>query len=92
MYASVRRYEGNAGLAGELSQHADQIRPLLTEIPGFRAYYLVAAGGDTVSVTVFDDEAGAQESNNRAASWLSENMPNLPASPAVSAGEVVLSF
>jgi len=90
--ASVRRYEGNAGLADELSSRADEVRTVVGGIPGFRAYYLLAAGGDTISISVFDDEAGAQQSNEAAAAWLSENVPNLPAAPAVSAGEVLLSF
>jgi len=92
VYASVRRYEGNRGLAEQLNSRADDVRSVVGDIPGFRAYYLVAAGGDTVSISVFDDESGAQRSNEAAAAWLTENVPDLPAPPAVSAGEVLLSF
>jgi len=92
MYASVRRYEGNAELAGELSSRADEVRSVVGDIPGFRAYYLLDAGGDTVSISVFDDESGAHQSNEAAAAWLKENVPNLPGAPAISAGEVLLSF
>ena len=45
-----------------------------------------------MSVTVCDDQAGAEESNRVAADWLKSNMPELgaAAAPTVSAGPVVL--
>ena len=92
MYVSVRRYEGNSELAGQLSSRADEVKGVVGDIPGFRAYYLLDAGGDTVSISVFDDESGAHQSNEAAAAWLKDNVPNLPGAPAISAGEVLLSF
>jgi hypothetical protein len=45
-----------------------------------------------VSVSVYDNESGASESNSTAAAWLRENMPDLPgATPEISAGEVVVT-
>jgi hypothetical protein len=59
-------------------------------VAGVRAYYLIQAGGDSISVTISDDAAGGQASNEAAARWLSENMPDIGApAPEVSAGEVV---
>jgi len=50
-----------------------------------------AADGGTVSVTVCDDQAGAEESNRVASDWLKTNMPELGgATPGVSAGEVLI--
>jgi len=92
MYASVRSYD-DPGLAGALAARADEIRAVIGDVPGFRAYYLVEASDRTVSVTVCDDQAGAEESNRVAADWLRNNMPELggAAAPTVSAGPVVIN-
>jgi hypothetical protein len=91
MYASVRTY-GDAGLADALAQHQDDIRQIISGINGFKAYYLVKGASGTASVSVFDDQAGAEESNRAAATWLAENLPDVGASPQVTAGEVVVGF
>ena len=92
MYATVRSYSDSA-LAGALAGRADEIRTVISEVPGFRAYYLVEADSGTVSITVCDDQAGAEESNRVAADWLKDNMPELAgAAPAVSAGPVLIDI
>jgi hypothetical protein len=49
--------------------------PLAREIPGFLAYFGIAdpGSGDQAYVGVFDDQAGAAESNRIARQWLKEN-------------------
>jgi len=92
MYATVRSYAGNSALADALAEHEGEVRSLITGIDGFKAYYLIRTSGGTVSVTVYDDSAGAEESNRQAADWLRENLPDLAVSaPDVSAGDVVIS-
>jgi hypothetical protein len=44
----------------------------MQQTPGLRAYYLVRAGGDTVSVTITDDDAGGAASSEMAANWIRE--------------------
>ena len=93
MYASVRTYAGNQGLADTLAEHEDEIRQVIGGIDGFRAYYLVKGEDATTSISVFDDRAGAEESNRAAAAWLAENLPDLGvAPPQVTAGEVVIGL
>jgi hypothetical protein len=93
MYASVRRYTGNAQLAGQLAERGDEVKSVLSGESGFVAYYLIRAENDTISVSVFEDESGALQSNEVAARWLRENMPDVAVSPPdVSAGEVVVTF
>jgi heme-degrading monooxygenase HmoA len=89
MYATVRRYT-DPELGERLRERADDVLGIVSGIPGFRAYYLIEAEGETVSVTVYDDESSATASNGAAASWLAENMPGVAASQ-VSGGEVVVS-
>jgi hypothetical protein len=93
MYASVRTYAGNRDLADTLAEHADDIRQVIGGINGFKAYYLLATGDGTTSISVFTDQAGAEESNRAAAAWLAENLPDLDVGPPqVTAGEAVIDF
>ena len=69
------------------------MRRLISGIDGFRAYYLVRADGATVSVNVFDDREGAEESNRIAAQWVRENLPDIEiAPPQIASGETALAF
>jgi heme-degrading monooxygenase HmoA len=89
MYATVRRYT-DPELAERLRARAEDVLAIVSGISGFDSYYLIEAGDETISVTVYDDEASANASNEAAASWLRENMPGVTASH-VSGGEVVVS-
>jgi hypothetical protein len=66
--------------------------PLISQVPGFLAYYWVDAGGSVmVSTSIFEDQAGAEESNRRAADYVRENLAVLlPNPPQITAGEVVV--
>jgi heme-degrading monooxygenase HmoA len=91
MYASVRTYPSGTELADALVSNADAVKSLISGIDGFKAYYLVRTAGGAVSVSVYETEAGADESTRAAAAWIHENLPDLGgASPQVSAGEVVI--
>jgi heme-degrading monooxygenase HmoA len=93
MYATVRTYSGAAGLADALAARADDIRGVIAQIEGFRAYYLVRTEDGAVSVSVYDTEAGAQASVKAAADYLGQNLAEFATTPpAVSSGEVVLSL
>jgi hypothetical protein len=91
MYATVRRYEGvtDPGEAGRRVQEG--FVPLISDIAGFVAYYWVDAGdGVMTSTSISQDQAGAEESNTRAADWVRENLAELlPNPPQVTAGDVV---
>jgi heme-degrading monooxygenase HmoA len=92
MYASVRTYAGNTELADALVENESEVKRIISEIDGFKAYYLIRSAGGTTSVSVYETQDGAEESNRVAAAWLSENLPDLSVSaPQVSAGEVAIS-
>jgi len=90
MYATLRWYS-DPELAGKLNERADEIKSVISEIGGFRGYYLIGSEAGTVSVSLFEDEASTKQSNEAAASWLSENLPGVSADNVVG-GEVVLNF
>src|SRR6476659_4433998 len=92
MYATIRAYQGNRELADALVEHQDDVRRLISEIDGFKAYYLLAIDEGTATVSVFDSKEGVEASTAAAAAWLADNLPDTAASPYVTAGEVVLTF
>jgi hypothetical protein len=93
MYAPVRSYTTGGEFTDALVEHADELRPTLVEIDGFRAYYLVRTDDGVTSVSVYDGRAGAEGSTRVAAAWVAENLPDLQVSPPqVRTGEVVLDF
>jgi hypothetical protein len=92
MYATIRRYDGVTNPREAGKRVNESFVPLISQLPGFVAYYWVDAGGGVmISTSVFLDQASAQESNRKSADWVQQNnmatvMPNLP---QITAGEVV---
>ncbi|QSY49571.1 MULTISPECIES: hypothetical protein [Streptomyces] len=91
MYAVLRRYEGVTDPAEAGRRVNEGFVPLLRQVPGFVAYYWVDAGDELmVSTSVFEDQAGAEESVKRAADFVRDNLASLlPNPPQVTAGQVV---
>ena len=94
MYAVVRRYTGASELADALVQHLEEVRGILTGVPGFKAYHaLRTEDGGVVTMTVCEDRDGTQESSRRAAEWVRANLSGLSiAPPEITEGEAFLSF
>jgi hypothetical protein len=93
MYAVVRRYDGVTDPAEAGRRVMEGFVPLLRDVSGFVAYYWVNAGdGVMVSTSVFQDQAGEEESTKRAADFVRANLASLlPNPPQITAGEVVAS-
>ena len=95
VHATVRSYASDRGLVDALVEREGEVRDLLTAIDGFRAYYMVRTpDGGAVSISVYDDAAGAEASNAAAAAWVRENLPDLAAAgpPTTTAGEIAVAF
>jgi heme-degrading monooxygenase HmoA len=90
MYAAVRRYEGVTD-PQKVAQVAQDFVPIISEMPGFVAHYVVDAGdGVTVSTSVFEHKDAEEQSTYRAGEFVAEHLePLLPNPPQVTAGEVV---
>jgi heme-degrading monooxygenase HmoA len=91
MYVAVRRYKVKAGSMDEVVRRAQEgFVPLIRQAPGFVAYYGVEAGNDFVfTVSIFRDQAGADESTRLAADWVRQNLAELvEGPPELQAGEV----
>jgi heme-degrading monooxygenase HmoA len=93
VYATVRTYSAGSELADALISNQSAVKDLISGIDGFKSYYLVRTADGAVSISVFENEAGAEESTRAAADWIRENLPDIGgAAPQVSSGEVVIDF
>lgn len=92
MYASIRIYAEAAGLADVAAEHEDEILGLFREIDGFHHYHAVKTGPTSVTtVTICDDQAGADASIQVARDWIAANCGHLSISaPEVHVGEVAM--
>ena len=90
MYVAVRRYEGvtDPSEAGQLVDEG--FVPIISEMPGFVAYYCVDAGdGVMLSTSVFEHKEAEEQSNWQAGDFVAEHLaPLLPNPPQVTTGEV----
>ena len=94
MYAVVRTYSGQGAseLFDLLEQREEDVKALMTAVPGFVTYSAARNGGGGVAVTVCEDKAGADESSRRAAEWVKENLSAVVDPPAITEGDAVLHF
>jgi len=93
MYTVIRRYTGASALGDAMVQREQEIREIISTVPGFRAYYAARTGGGdaVVTVTVCDDKAGTDESTRRAGEWVRANVSGI-APPEVTEGETYITF
>ena len=96
MYAVVRSYAGQGAseLFDALGQRHEEIRELFVrDVQGFVSYTAVQTGSDSgTTITVGNDQAGAEESSRIAARWVTENLATSGEAPTVSGGSAVAHF
>jgi hypothetical protein len=94
MYAVVRTYSGRGApqLLDLLGQREEDVKALISGVPGFVSYAAVRSGDGGVTVTVCEDKAGTDESSRRAAEWVKENVSATANPPAIAEGNTVLQF
>jgi hypothetical protein len=93
-FANVRRYRLTGGSVGDLMHivdtvHADRV----AEIDGFEAYHALDCGdGRMMSISLFRDERGADESNERSKQFLVDELGDFDVERTeVIAGKVTVS-
>jgi len=55
--------------------------PILRQVPGFQEHFLVETSEGMLSISVFADQAGAEESTDRAAEWVQQNLADFFVGP-----------
>ena len=92
MYATVRNYEGISNPQETAKQATDSFLPVISKLPGFIAYYFVDTGNGTmVSMSVYENRSGAEESTRTAAEWVREHQNLIPTPARAAGGEVVMT-
>src|SRR6266566_4980955 len=56
-----------------LLENESEVKALVSGIEGFKAYYLIRTADGTASISVYETEDGAAESNRAAAAWIKEH-------------------
>jgi quinol monooxygenase YgiN len=72
----------------------EEFVPLIREMRGFVSYFILVPSEreeDIVSVSVFEDQQSAEESNRKAAEWVVQNLSELLLpTPEFASGQVVV--
>jgi hypothetical protein len=94
MHVVIRTYSGQGGseLFDLLEQREQDVKTVLTGVPGFVSYAAFRTDGGGAAVTICQDKAGTDESSRRAAEWVKENLTTRVAPPAITEGSTVLHF
>ena len=93
MYAAIRQAKAKTGTAEELARRIKEgAIPIISDVEGFRAYYVVYAPDDTVTaISIFNNHAGAEEANRRALVWIEQKLgPLLAGQASAVAGPVIV--
>ena len=89
MHTVIRRYNGVQNSEEVVRRAIEEFAPQLRDQPGFQGYWVIDAGdGVLATISIFESEEAAEESNSASATWVQENMPQLlPNPPQVIAGD-----
>jgi hypothetical protein len=92
MYVAIRQYGllTNEPTREVLQGIREGFIPIIRNVPGFLAYYVLDSGNGTLtSISIFEHRAGAERSNKLAEDWVGWNFRSaLPTSPEIIVGEV----
>lgn len=86
MYAVIRRYSGVAKLIRELDNRQAEVKALMSDGPGFIAYYAMRDGEALATITVCESRADTEESTRRTAQWMRDNMTGVRVTPPEAIG------
>lgn len=93
MYIVVRSWANAAELADVMQLKHQEVRDILSAVPGFVAYYATRSGDTVTSVTVCDSKTGTQESTRLAGEWVKKNLPGSSiGAPQIAEGEAFMQF
>lgn len=90
MYGIVRRYRFDPKMSDQVDRHIriGVVAPI-REIEGFIAYYWVDTGaGEGISLSVFEDQAGAERSTRVTADYVHQHLHELVGEPEITEGKV----
>jgi quinol monooxygenase YgiN len=81
MFAAIRYYQADPPSIEEVVRRVQEdFVPLIRDMRGFVSYVILVPSEreeDIVSVSVFEDQQSAEESNREAADWVVQNLSEL---------------
>jgi quinol monooxygenase YgiN len=95
MFAAIRYYQADPPSVDEVVRRVEEgFVPLIRDMAGFVSYFVLVPSdrdNEIVSVSVFEDQQSALESNRQATDWVAQNLSELlvPA-PEFADGQVVV--
>jgi hypothetical protein len=93
MYTTCRIYSNASELADLVEKYRTEVEGIMREVKGFQSYYLVRTTDGFTSITVCDDQAGAEETNRRAADWIKSRATGMTTTPPqIVAGSTTIAF
>ena len=95
MFAAIRYYQADPPSIDEVVRRVQEdFVPLIRDMRGFVSYFILVPSEreeDIVSVSVFEDQQSAEESNTKAAEWVMQNLSELLGpTPEFASGQVVV--
>ena len=95
MFAAIRYYQADPPSINEVVRRVQEdFVPLIRDMRGFVSYFILVPSErqeDIVSVSVFEDQQSAEESNTKAAEWVVQNLSELLLpTPEFASGQVVV--
>ncbi|MEO6057632.1 MAG: hypothetical protein ABIQ49_12400 [Gemmatimonadales bacterium] len=99
MFATIRRYTirdpatAKDALTSLKQRIEEKFAPKLQDVPGFHCYYVInARDRELVTVSIFENAAGAQESTRRAAEFVrNDPLKDRLSPPDVMEGDLLVS-
>jgi hypothetical protein len=94
MHVVIRSYSGQGAseLFDLIEQRQEEVKEIITGVPGFVSYAALRTGGGGATVTMCQDKAGTDESSRRAADWVKENATAPIDPPTIAEGSAFLQF
>jgi hypothetical protein len=94
MHVVIRSYSGQGAseLVDLLGQREEDVRSVMSGVPGFVSYAAFRTGAGGTTVTVCQGKAGTDESSRRAAEWVKENVSTTVDPPTTTEGSTFLRF
>jgi quinol monooxygenase YgiN len=95
MFAAIRYYQADPPSIDEVVRRVQEdFVPLIRDMRGFVSYFILVPSEreeDIVSVSVFEDQQSAEESNRKAADWVVQHLSELlRPTPEFASGQVVV--
>ena len=94
MFTTIRKYRVRRGSVEELARRVqDGFVPLVRQMQGFKAYYLIENGSEELTtISVFSSADEALASNEKAADWVRSNvLESTRGMPEVIVGNVLIA-